>query len=62
MDLETHESHSLWQGKLIRLQDSLGFQLEGRLRRMVYTDGGFHDEMVYGLTIEEFREKYLPSM
>jgi RimJ/RimL family protein N-acetyltransferase len=38
----------------IRLHESLGFQLEGRLRRMIYTDGQFHDELIYGLTAEEF--------
>ena len=46
----------------MRLHESLGFQHEGRLRRMVYTEGGFHDEVVYGMTIEEFREKHLPNM
>ena len=46
----------------MRLHESLGFQVEGRLRRMVYTDGGFHDEVVYGMTVEEFREKHLANM
>jgi RimJ/RimL family protein N-acetyltransferase len=46
----------------IRLHESLGFQREGCLRRMVYTEGRFHDEVVYGMTAEEFREKRLPSM
>ena len=45
----------------IRLHESLGFQREGRLRRMVYTDGAYHDHLLYGLTIEEFREKHLAS-
>ncbi len=39
----------------IRLHEHLGFQLEGRLRRMVYTRGQFYDELIYGLTAEEFR-------
>jgi RimJ/RimL family protein N-acetyltransferase len=39
----------------IRLHERLGFRLEGCLRRMAYTQGQFHDELVYGLTIEEFR-------
>lgn len=39
----------------IRLHEQLGFTLEGRLRRMVYTDGAFHDSLFYGLTCEEFR-------
>ncbi len=37
-----------------RLHEKLGFQLEGRLRRMIYTDGIYHDELVYGMTAEEF--------
>ena len=38
----------------IRLHEKLGFRLEGRLRRMVYTDSAYHDELVFGLTAEEF--------
>ena len=39
-----------------RLHESLGFRLEGRLRRTVYTGGRLHDELYYGLTREEFDE------
>jgi RimJ/RimL family protein N-acetyltransferase len=38
----------------IRLHERLGFQLEGRLRRMAYGQGRYADELVFGLTIEEF--------
>jgi RimJ/RimL family protein N-acetyltransferase len=38
----------------IRLHESLGYQLEGRLRRMHYSGGKYHDAVEYGLTIEEF--------
>lgn len=38
----------------IRFHESLGFQLEGRLRRMVYTNGQLHDALIYGMTREEF--------
>lgn len=38
----------------IRLFQSLGFVLEGRLRRMYYTEGRHHDEVIYGQTAEEF--------
>ena len=38
----------------IRLHDKLGFKLEGRLRRMVYTNGNFYDELIYGMLVEEF--------
>lgn len=44
-----------------RLHESLGYQLEGRQRRMVYTNGAYHDHLLYGLTVEEFREKHLAS-
>lgn len=46
----------------IRLHERLGFQLEGRLRRMVYTNGQFYDLLYYGMTAEEFTEKHLPNM
>jgi RimJ/RimL family protein N-acetyltransferase len=29
---------------------------------MVYTNGAYHDHLLYGLTVEEFREKHLASM
>ena len=38
----------------IALHERLGFVLEGRLRRMIYSGGVFHDALVYGLTQEEF--------
>lgn len=38
----------------IRFHERLGFQYEGRLRRMVYTNGQFFDEIYYGLTNDEF--------
>ncbi len=41
-----------------RLHERLGFQLEGRIRRMKYTRGQYFDELVFGMTVEEFREKY----
>jgi RimJ/RimL family protein N-acetyltransferase len=37
-----------------RLVERLGFQPEGRLRRMHFTDGQYVDELVYGMTSEEF--------
>lgn len=41
----------------IQLHEQLGFTLEGRLRRMVYTNGIFHDSLFYGMTMEEFQAK-----
>jgi RimJ/RimL family protein N-acetyltransferase len=42
----------------IKLHESLGFKHEGRLRRMVYTNGDHHDEVLMGMTKEEFDRKY----
>lgn len=41
-----------------KLHESLGFTLEGRLRRMIYTGGAFHDALIYGITREEFEAKH----
>ena len=40
------------------LHESLGFLLEGRVRRTVFTGGKHYDEVLYGMTIEEFFERY----
>ena len=42
----------------IRLHERLGFQLEGRLRRVVFTGGQHWDELHMGMTAEEFRARY----
>ena len=39
----------------IQLHEQLGFQREGRHRRMIYTQGHFVDVIWFGMTIEEFR-------
>ncbi|EFH89052.1 GNAT family N-acetyltransferase [Ktedonobacter racemifer] len=41
-----------------RFHERFGFTLEGRLRRMIYTGGRHWDTLVYGMTAEEFAEKY----
>ncbi|RJE88876.1 N-acetyltransferase [Paenibacillus sp. 1011MAR3C5] len=38
----------------IRMQERLGFILEGRLRSMIFTNGSRHDELVFGLLRSEF--------
>jgi RimJ/RimL family protein N-acetyltransferase len=45
-----------------RLHERLGFQLEGRLRRMVYTQGQHHDELYFGFTREEYDALYSPPL
>jgi RimJ/RimL family protein N-acetyltransferase len=38
----------------MRLHERLGFQLEGRVRRAIYTNGQYFDDIIYGITAEEF--------
>lgn len=37
-----------------RLCEKIGLVVEGRRRNTVYTDGTFYDEILYGLTKNEF--------
>ena len=45
----------------LRLHERLGFQQEGRLRQMLYTDGRYIDVFMFGMTAEEFRAAYPPG-
>lgn len=38
----------------MKLHESLGFKHEGRIRRAVFTNGSYYDEVLYGMTCEEF--------
>lgn len=38
----------------LALHRAMGFTQEGRLRRMGYTDGRYFDEIIFGMTREEF--------
>lgn len=42
----------------MKLHESLGFKHEGRIRRAIYTNGNYYDEVIYGMTFEEFDEIY----
>jgi RimJ/RimL family protein N-acetyltransferase len=42
----------------ISLHRKLGFTEEGRLRRHVFLAGEYHDELLFGMTVEEFHELY----
>jgi len=42
----------------IRLHERLGFQQEGRLRRMVFTNGRYFDDINFGMTVEEFKDRH----
>ena len=40
----------------IHLHEKLGFQQEGRFRRMLYSSGKYIDVLWYGMTMEEYSE------
>jgi RimJ/RimL family protein N-acetyltransferase len=40
----------------IRLHERLGFSQEGRRRRTIFTGGAYHDEILFGMTREEFHD------
>jgi RimJ/RimL family protein N-acetyltransferase len=40
----------------IALHKALGFREEGRQRRSIYTNGRYYDNVLFGLTREEFDE------
>ena len=42
----------------LSLHRKLGFVEEGRLRRHLFMAGEYHDELLFGMTAEEFRELY----
>jgi RimJ/RimL family protein N-acetyltransferase len=42
----------------LALHVRLGFVPEGRLCRMIYTEGRFHDEILLGMTTEEFDARF----
>ena len=44
----------------IVLHERLGFQREGCMRRMIFTEGQFFDILLYGITREEFTQRHTP--
>ena len=44
--------------RAITFYSRLGFQDEGRLRRVYFTNGSYHDEVFLGITLEEFDARY----
>lgn len=38
----------------MKLHESLGFKCEGKIRRSIYSNGNYYDEVIYGMTCEEF--------
>ncbi len=53
----TGRVYSFNEGSLL-LQERLGFQLEGTQREMIFTKGARHDVMLFGITAQEFWEKW----
>jgi RimJ/RimL family protein N-acetyltransferase len=45
----------------IQLHQKLGFQIEGRIRQVIFTNGQYFDEILMGLTREEY-EAMPPSL
>jgi RimJ/RimL family protein N-acetyltransferase len=52
----TIDIHS-YNAASIHLHESLGFTLEGTLRRMGFSQGAYFDVHCYGMTAEEFQER-----
>jgi RimJ/RimL family protein N-acetyltransferase len=50
-----------WNTPSVQLHERLGFTLEGRIRRTVFTQGEHFDELVYGMTVEEFLAREQPG-
>ena len=44
-------------GASIALHKKLGFTEEGRVRRRWFYDGQYHDEVLFGMTVEEFEAR-----
>lgn len=51
------EAHD-YNAPSIALHRKLGFVEEGRIRRNMFVGGGYHDTMLFGMTVEEFHELY----
>jgi RimJ/RimL family protein N-acetyltransferase len=47
-----------WNEASVQLHEKLGFVKEGKVRRSLFTQGKYFDRFIYGMTIEEFRERY----
>ena len=40
------------------LHERLGFVREGAVRRAIFMGGRYLDELYYGMTVEEWRQRY----
>lgn len=39
------------------MHERLGFQVEGRIRDAIFTSGAYHDEVIVGITADEFFDR-----
>ena len=46
----------------LHLHERLGFQREGQLRRMFFVDGVYVDDVIFGMTAEEFEQRHADSL
>jgi RimJ/RimL family protein N-acetyltransferase len=46
----------------LRLHERLGFQQEGRLRRMFLVDGAWVDDVIFGMTADEFEQQHAAEL
>ena len=53
----TVQMHSA-NGASRALHEGLGFVREGTVRRAIFTDGRYLDELFYGMTVEEWQQRY----
>ncbi len=42
----------------LRFHEAFGFEVEGRRRRAVFTQGEYHDVVLFGMTVEEFESRH----
>jgi RimJ/RimL family protein N-acetyltransferase len=42
----------------VALHCALGFAQEGRVRRVHFRAGRYHDELLFGITVEEFEQRW----
>jgi RimJ/RimL family protein N-acetyltransferase len=51
-----------FNARSLNFHKKVGFIEEGKIRRQCYTKGKYHDAFFYGMTAEEFNEKYKESL
>lgn len=60
--LRVHGTVAATNTLMVKWQKFLGMREEGRLRQHLFLDGTFHDAVLLGLLVEEYRTTTLPRM